>query len=179
MPTRRFSKGSTALLILLFLAACSGIHNPTSLASNSPTVLMVVPQTNGVGTNREIAVVFSTAMDPASINSDTFLIAGATGTVTYDSTNKIAGFKPSPDLTTNTMYRATITTGAKDLSGTSLASPYDFSFTTRTTSDTSAPYVIAVNLAPGATCVPQNQKFLVTFDEQMASLTINPSTVLI
>jgi hypothetical protein len=179
MPTRRFSKGSTALLILLFLAACSGIHNPTSLASNSPAVLMVVPQTNGVGTNREIAVVFSTAMDPASINSNTFLIAGATGTVTYDSTNKIAGFKPSPDLTTNTMYRATITTGAKDLSGTSLASPYDFSFTTRTTSDTSAPYVIAVNLAPGATCVPQNQKFLVTFDEQMASLTINPSTVLI
>jgi hypothetical protein len=118
-------------------------------------------------------------MDPASINNSTFTIAGMTGTVTYDATNKIGGFKPSPNFAPNTKYNASISVGAKDMSGTPLAAPYNFSFTTRATSDTSAPFVIAVNLLAGATCVPQNQKILATFDEQMDSLTINPSTFLI
>jgi hypothetical protein len=53
-------------------------------------VSMVVPQTNGVGTNREVAVVFSKPMDPASINNSSFVVAGVTGTVTYDATNRSA-----------------------------------------------------------------------------------------
>jgi hypothetical protein len=149
------------------------------VASNGPAVSMVVPQSNGVGTNREIAVVFSQPMDPASINSSSFLVAGASGTVVYDATNMIAEFKPSPDFAPNTKYNASITAAAKDVSGTPLAAPFDFSFTTRATSDTSAPNVIAVNLVAGATCVPQDQKIVVTFDEQMDSLTINPTTFLI
>ena len=138
---------------------------------------MVVPQTSGVGTNRQIAVVFSEAMDPASINTGTFLVAGVTGTVTYDPANKIAAFKSSGDYAANTMYSAQITTGAKNTSGTSLAAAFDFSFTTRLTADKSPPDVFAINVAAGATCVPQNQKITVTFDEQMDSLTINPTTV--
>jgi hypothetical protein len=118
-------------------------------------------------------------MDPASINASSFLIAGVTGTVTYDTTNKIAAFKPSTDLASSASYNASITVGAKDLSGTPLAAPFDFSFTTRATTDTSAPYVVAVNVAAGATCVPQVQKIVATFDEQMDSLTINPSTFFI
>jgi hypothetical protein len=179
MSLRQFSKVSTALLVAVFLISCGSVANPPASPASAPAVLMVVPQSDGVGTNREIAVVFSTPMDPASINASTFLVAGATGTVTYDATNKIAGFRPSPDLAANVMYSASITVGAKDLSGTPLAAAFDFSFTTRATTDTSAPYVIAVNLVAGATCVPQNQKILVTFDEQMNSLTINPSTILI
>jgi hypothetical protein len=140
---------------------------------------MVVPQSNGVGTNREIAVVFTQPMDPASINAGSFLITGVTGTVTYDTANKIAAFKPSTDLATNASYNASITVGAKDLSGTPLAAPFNFSFTTRATDDTSAPYVVAVNVVAGATCVPQDQKIVATFDEQMDSLTINPSTFFI
>jgi Ice-binding-like/Bacterial Ig-like domain len=180
MPIRQLSKISPALLVAVFLISCGSVANsPTAVSGPPPAVSMVVPQSDGVGTNREIAVVFSEPMDPASINASTFLVAGATGTVTYDATNKIAGFRPSPDFAPNTMYQATITTGAKDLGGTPLAAPYDFPFTTRLTSDTSAPYVIAVNLVAGATCVPQNQKILATFDEQMDSSTINPSTFLI
>ena len=178
MPIRQLSRISTPFLIAVFLISCGTVAKQPA-STDVPTVLMVVPQSNGVGTNREIAVVFNQPMDPASINASTFLIAGATGTVTYDATNKIGGFRPSPDLTANAMYNASITVGAKDLSGTPLATPYDFSFTTRLTTDSSAPYVIAVNLAAGATCVPQDQKIMATFDEQMDSLTINPSTFLI
>jgi Ice-binding-like/Bacterial Ig-like domain len=178
MSISQISKLSSALLAAAFLVSCGSVPMPP-VASNGPAVSMVVPQSNGVGTNREIAVVFSQPMDPASINSSSFLVAGASGTVVYDATNMIAEFKPSPDFAPNTKYNASITAAAKDVSGTPLAAPFDFSFTTRATSDTSAPNVIAVNLVAGATCVPQDQKIVVTFDEQMDSLTINPTTFLI
>jgi hypothetical protein len=179
MSLRQFSKVSTALLVSVFLISCGSVANPPASPASAPTVLMVVPQSDGVGTNREIAVVFSTPMDPASINASTFLVAGATGTVTYDATNKIAGFRPSPDLAANVMYSASITVGAKDSSGTPLAAAFDFSFTTRETKDTSPPNIVAVNVAAGATCVPLNQTIQITFDEQMDSRTINPTTVFI
>ncbi len=178
MPIRQLSRIFTPFLIAVFLISCGTIAKQPA-SSDVPTVLMVVPQSNGVGTNREIAVVFNQSMDPASINANTFLIAGATGTVTYDATNKIGGFRPSPDLAANVKYNASITVGAKDLSGSPLAAPFDFSFTTRLTTDTSAPYVIAINLVAGATCVPLDQKIVATFDEQMDSLTINPTTFFI
>ena len=179
MSIWQLSKVSIVLPVAVFFISCgSGMVNPPA-SSDAPTVLMVVPQSEGVGTNREIAVMFSKPMDPASINASTFLIGGATGTVTYDATNMIGAFKPSPDFTANVTYNASITVGAKDLSGTPLAAPFAFSFTTRQGTDTSAPYVIAVNLVAGATCVPQDQKIVATFDEQMDSLTINPSTFFI
>jgi hypothetical protein len=180
MTIRQLSRISTPFLIAVFLISCGTVaKQPAASPGNAPTVSMAVPQTDGVGTNREIAVLFNQPMDPSTINASTFLIAGATGTVTYDATNKIAGFTPSPDFAANVMYNATITVGAKDLSGTPLAAPFDFSFTARPTKDTSAPSVITINLVAGATCVPQNQKIMATFDEQMESLTINPTTFFI
>lgn len=180
MSMRQRPMFSFALLAVVFLVACGGVTNspaPTPQASAAPTVTMVVPQTNGVGTNRTVAVVFSTAMDPASINSSSFVVAGATGTVTYDNVNRIAAFKPSPPFVVNTSYNATITVAARDTSGTPLAAPFTFSFITRETADASPPKIVAINVAAGATCVPLDQKIVVNFDEQMDSLTVNPTTV--
>ncbi|HLW53004.1 MAG TPA: ice-binding family protein [Candidatus Angelobacter sp.] len=182
MSLPHFSKVAGIVVIAVFIISCSGVANrpapPAPLAA-PPTVTMVVPQTNGVGTNREIAVVFSKPMDPTSINTGTFVVQGATGTVTYDAANMIGAFTPSPNFTANTTYNATINTGARDNSGASLAAPFNFAFTTRATTDTSPPDIIAINLAAGATCVPLDQTIKVTFDEQMDSLTINPSTFFI
>jgi hypothetical protein len=175
MSIDQISRFSPVLLVVVFLLSCGSDAAPPS--GSSPTVSMVVPQGGGVATNREIAVLFSQPMDPASINSGTFLIAGVTGTVVYDATNMIGAFKPSQDFAPTTMYNASIGVGAKDMNGTPLAAPFNFSFTTLATSDTSIPYVVAVNLVAGASCVPQNQKASVTFAEQMDSLTINPSTL--
>jgi ice-binding like protein/Big-like domain-containing protein len=180
MSIQKFSKVSTAFLLAAFLIGCSGVANPPVLnPQDAPTILMVVPQTNGVGTNREIAVVFSKPMDPASINAGSFMVAGVSGTVTYDVTNKIAAFRSLSDFAPNTMFQATITAGAKDMSGTPLAAPFNFSFTTRASKDTSPPNIAAVNVAAGATCVPLDQTIKVSFDEQMDSLTINSSTFFI
>lgn len=182
MSIRNFSKIATALLLAVFLVGCSGVVNPpvqNTQASQGPSILMVVPQTNGVGTNRQVAVVFTKPMDPASINAGSFIVAGVSGTVTYDTANWIAAFKPSADFAPDTTYNASITVGARDAGGVPLAAPFNFSFTTRATTDASPPVVFAVNLAAGATCVPQDQKIKITFAEQMDSLTINPSTVFI
>ncbi len=180
MTIRQLSTVSTTLLGAVFFIGCMGTSAPPPApASAAPTILMVVPQTNGVGTNREIAVVFSKPMDPSSINTGSFVVTGVTGTVTYDVANMIAAFKPSSDFAANTMYNASMTTGARDINGTALAAPFNFSFTTRATRDTSPPNIFAINVAAGATCVPLDQKINVTFDEQMDSLTINPSTFFI
>ena len=183
MSIPQFPRVSTALLLAVVLIGCSGLStspsSPAPVVSASPTVLIVVPQTNGVGTNRAVAVVFSEPMDPASINSGSFVVAGVSGTVTYDTTNRIGGFKPSTGFAPNTTYNASITTGARNINGTPIAAPFNFSFTTRSTTDTSPPSLVAINVAAGATCVPLDQKIKVTFDEQMDSLTINPSTFLL
>jgi Ice-binding-like/Bacterial Ig-like domain len=180
MPNRLPSKASIFLLPVLFLVSCNVVSNPPVLQpSDAPTVTMVVPQTGSIGTNREIAVVFSKPMDPASIDTSSFVVAGVTGTVTYDAVNMIGAFSPSADYAANTTFSASITTGAKDVSGTPLAAAFNFSFTTGDSADTSPPNVFAMNVAAGATCVPQNQNITVTFDEQMNSLTINPNTVFI
>ncbi len=180
MSTRQLFQVSTAFLLVGFLIGCSGLSTPPPpVVSDAPRILTVVPQTNGVATNREVAVIFSKPMDPASINTGSFVVAGVAGTVTYDTTNKIAAFRASPGFAPNTMYSATITVAARDISGTPLAAPFNFSFTTRATSDTSPPHIVAVNVAGGATNVPLDQKIQVTFDEQMDSLTINPNTFFI
>ena len=129
MNIRAFYAASTGLLGALLLVSCNSTPKTTnSLPLDSPAVSMVVPQTSGVGTNREIAVLFNKPMDPATINTSTFLVAGVKGTVTYDTVNNIAGFKATANYAPNTQYNASITTGAKDLSGTPLAAPFFFAF---------------------------------------------------
>jgi hypothetical protein len=177
MSIRQLSKVSPLLLVVMFFLSCGGVGKTPVSTSGGPTVSMVVAESGGIATNNEIAVLFSQPMDPASINSGTFLIAGMTGTVSYDATNMIGAFKPSQAFAPNTVYNASIGVGAKDMSETPLGAPFDFSFTTIATSDTSTPHWIAINLVAGASCVPQNQKTSVTFNEQMDSLTINPSTL--
>ena len=180
MPIRQLSGLSTVILLAVFLISCSGVVNsPPPLASDAPMVVMQVPPTDAIGTTREVAVLFSKPMDPSSINSSSFKVAGASGSVTYDPINLIGAFKPSPAFAPNSMHSATITTEARDVSGTPLAAPFNFTFTTRATTDTSLPTIAAVNVAAGATCVPLDQKIKITFTEQMDSLTITPSTVFI
>ncbi|MEO6120444.1 MAG: ice-binding family protein, partial [Terriglobales bacterium] len=127
----------------------------------------------------QIGVQFSKDMNPATISTTTFAIAGIASTVSYDAINRIATCKPLVDLLPNTTYNATVTTGVQDLQGTPMAAPYNFSFATRSTRDTSASRIVAINLASGAICVPLNQVIRVTFEQPMDSLTINASTFFI
>jgi hypothetical protein len=84
-----------------------------------------------------VVATFSAAMNPATINSTTFTLTApgtppvaVAGTVSYDAASDAATFTPTSPLALNTLYTATITTGAQDLAGDPLASDYVWTFTT-------------------------------------------------
>jgi hypothetical protein len=111
----------------------------TTCLTGPPTVISVTPPdlSAGICPNTVVVATFSEAMNPATINSTTFLLAaGSTavaGAVTYDAPSHVATFTPTNPLALSTLYTATITTGAQNLSGNSLASNKVWSFTTSAT----------------------------------------------
>jgi len=71
-------------------------------------------------------------MDSLTINNTTFTLQynpPVSGTVAYDKNTRTATFTPDFLLHYSTVYTATITTGAKNSSGTPLASDYSWKFT--------------------------------------------------
>lgn len=105
----------------------------TSCTAIPPAVVAVTPLAGAIGTcsNSLVTATFSEAMDPTTLTTASFFLAPtAAGTVTMDSTDKIATLTPSANLALSTLYTATITTAAKDTSGNSLVAPYTWSFTT-------------------------------------------------
>jgi hypothetical protein len=107
--------------------AAADIVRPTVI-SNDP-----VNAATNVLLDKKVAANFSEAMDPLSISTATFTLkngaAVVAGTVSYSGIK--ATFSPVANLAANTTYTATITTGAKDLAGNTLANNYVWSFTTQ------------------------------------------------
>ena len=152
-------------------------------APTPPTVISAVPLNGatGVPINQDLSATFSVAMDAATIGAATFTVSGpggaaVAGAVTYVAAGSVATFAPTADLTPSTVYTATITTGAKDLLGTALASNYVWSFTTAAAPDVTPPTVISTIPLDLATAVPLNQVVSATFNEAMDPATINSTT---
>ena len=148
-----------------------------------PTVISTYPANNatGVPISRKMTAAFNGAMDPATITAATFTLTGpgavaVSGAVSYVATGSIATFAPAAPLAALTVYVATITTGAKDLTGTPLASNYSWTFTTGAAPDTTKPTISSTISLDGATGVPINQAVTATFSEPMDPATINSTT---
>ena len=140
-----------------------------------PTVILTdpLPNATGVALNKVISATFSVPMDPLTINATTFTVKqGATpvlGTITYTGTK--ASFTPAAPLAANTVYTATITTGAKNVAGTALGADYVWSFTTDV-----RPIVLSTDPANNAQGVPLNKVITATFNMPMNPLTLNAAT---
>jgi hypothetical protein len=114
--------------------------SPGNLATNIQTS---TNNSSNIVTGTAVTATFSQAMDPATINSSpagtllTFTLketAGTNvpGTVAMNAANTIATFTPtSAALTANTSYTATVTTAARNATGTAMANPVVWSFTTK------------------------------------------------
>lgn len=193
-----------AFMLVAVAAGCGGSSVDPILggggsviqADARPRVTMTSPAASAVGvaTNRKVTATFSEAMDPATLNSPatSFKLTCAascvspTGnTVSYSASGKTATFTPGSTLAINTVYTATITTAAKDLSGNALggnraplpaASNYVWTFTTGATTDSVAPRISSTNPMNAASGVPVNSAINATFDESMNPSTINAST---
>ena len=113
------------------------VWNFTTGTIIAPIVTSTDPLNNetSVALNKIITANFNMPMDGATISGTTFTVKIGTttvlGSVSYAGTT--ATFTPSSNLNNNTTYTATITTGAKNLAGVSLANNYVWTFNTNTT----------------------------------------------
>ena len=143
----------------------------------SPMVILTDPAHNetNVNLNKVVMATFNMPMDAATINSSTFTISqggnNIAGNISYTGTT--ASFTPSADLKSNTIYTATITTGAKNPAGTALAANYVWIFTT---GSTMAPMVISTNPTNNEVNVILNKIVTATFSEPMNPVTITDAS---
>ncbi len=116
------------------VAACSEKSTTTTPDVTAPTINLITPvnAASGIPRNPSVTDTFSEAMNVSTINTTTFvLMDGATlvpGAVTYTGTT--ATLVPTAQLAPNTVYTATISTGAKDVAGNPLAALKSWNFTT-------------------------------------------------
>ncbi|MDO8282578.1 MAG: Ig-like domain-containing protein [Thermodesulfovibrionia bacterium] len=161
----------------------TGHWNPGD--TTAPMVIAVTPLNNaeGVAKNTNVTATFSEAMDPATLVSPavsftlkTFVGAvDVPGVVTYLGTT--ATFNPTSDLADSTKYTATITTGAADLVGNTLASAYVWVFTTGAAADIARPTVILTDPFDTEEDVSINKSITATFSEPMDPATLaSPAT---
>lgn len=175
---------------IIFMAGCASQITPQNNSSSSagstivlPVVISTVPANaaSGVAINGNIIATFSKIMDPMTINSNTFTIKQGTnnvpGVVTY--LGNLATFNPVINLATNTVYTATVTIGAKDLSGNTLAANKTWSFITGLTSDTNAPIIISTIPADVSTNIAINANVTATFNKSIDPATINTNTFIL
>ncbi|WP_338644891.1 Ig-like domain-containing protein [Flavobacterium sp. KS-LB2] len=143
----------------------------------TPMVISTDPANNATNVflNKIVSANFNMPMNQATLNTTTFTLKqGSTsvaGAVSYNGTT--ANFTPNALLVSNTIYTATITTGAKNVQGTTTTSNYTWTFTT---GSITAPNVTTTDPANNASGVPLNKNIIANFSMVMDPLTINTTT---
>jgi hypothetical protein len=111
--------------------------------AGGPAVTLVSPLNgaSAVPVNAAVTAYFSVPMNSSTINTASFLLTGPSGAVdgSVTASGQTATFTPSSLLASLATYTATITLGAQDLVGNTLASPYSWSFTTESTAVVTPP----------------------------------------
>jgi hypothetical protein len=155
----------------------------TSSDTTDPAVTATNPAdlSLGISTNQKIGATFNEGMNSSTLTAATFTLSGpgstpVPGTVTYTTIGKTATFTPTSALASNTMFTATITTGAQNLAGNPLASAFTWSFTTSATPDSTAPTVSSTAPIDSAPNVSLSAAANATFSEAMDPSTITPTT---
>ena len=193
MKVHAFLISLSALTLTALLAGCGSslrtISGNGSGSGPAPTVTATALQVNGVEPGNKQEVQFSEAMDPGTINAQTFTVADSSGhvvsgVVAYDASYDIASFQPGPALQSDATYTATITTGAANAGGAHLAAPYIYTFTT--TYNTTDSYnknsplsVNSVSPTAGATCVSATSPITITFNAAPDASTVNSTNIVV
>jgi hypothetical protein len=171
------TKTLLSTIAILFIALISGCANDDF--EETVGVCPVVESTNpidgasGVPLNQIVTATFNEEINPATINSSSFIITAAgapvAGTVTLS--GAIATFTPTSLFTANTLYTARITTLAKDVAGNALQTDFVWTFTTGL-----LPIVFSTDPTPNATGVALNKVIRATFNMPMNPLTLSTTT---
>lgn len=97
---------------------------------------------NSLGLSNNVAVTFDEALDPATVNQDTFIIKDEddvkiNGEITSDETKKIWVFNITENLKSDSVYTVTITRDVKGISGNPLNKTFIWKFTKNPTENSS------------------------------------------
>lgn len=165
-------------LAILCIALFTGCENDDfkEVVGVCPIVESTTPLSNALNVplGQIITATFNEDMDPSSITSTSFIVAGTSpiaGTVTYS--GKTASFTPQALLAENTTYTARITMKAKDVMGNFLQVEYVWVFSTGAILK---PVVISSDPVDNATAVSLNQIISATFNMAMDGSTLNNTT---
>lgn len=141
----------------------------------SPFVMATSPinEAVNVALNETVTATFNKPMNPSTINTNSFVVTQAgsvvAGSVSY--AGVVATFEPLIPFTATTIYTATITTSAEDVSGNPVLADYTWTFTTDT-----APTITSTNPVDNAIEVPLNKTISATFSAPMNSATFTASS---
>ncbi|MFO7977218.1 MAG: Ig-like domain-containing protein, partial [Bacteroidales bacterium] len=186
---RKFSGVFTSFwviaLLAVFMIQCKKDTYEDETFGVCPEVVSTNPANGNtdVINNTLISVTFNEKMDPATLNASTFTVEHAvakseavnvSGTFSYS--ENTSTFTPASALIENTTYTGTITTGAKDVAGYSLAENYVWSFTTGTLPDENLPTVISTDPVDLAANIALNKTISALFSESMDQASVNEST---
>ena len=179
--------GFLAVFLVALVAGCGGggldpiLGAP--LASVAPTVSATLPVAStppvtGVPINSRVSVTFSKPMAGATLTPASFTLACPAGapvaaSVAYDATSQTATLTPTAALPASTLWVATVTTAATDVSGLALAGNFVWSFMTGATADATRPTVVVTVPAPGAVNVATNTRITASFSEDMTPTSIS------
>lgn len=175
-----------SLLIILLLSIFSWQCKKDDFIATQgicPEVISTDPFSGetGVVLSKKVMATFNEPMNASTINSTTFIVRqGSTqiaGIVSYS--GNTATFTPASFLAANTVYTATITTGAKDPAENALPTDHVWSFTTGTSSSSNQPKVISTDPINGATGIALNKKITADFNKVMDVTTITTATFLL
>ncbi|WP_295679109.1 Ig-like domain-containing protein, partial [uncultured Nevskia sp.] len=137
-----------------------------------------------VPSNRRIVATFSEAIDPASLDANSFTLTGLGGAPvagTASVSGSVLTFTPGNGTTTaqlqnNTIYTATLAAGITDLSGNPLGTAFTWTFTTGVIDDTTSPTVVLTDPFAGEVGTPVNAQITVTFSEVINAATLTASS---
>lgn len=132
---------AAAIAVVVLVAGCKKEDAPKPSPTPTPAPVTTTPaitakspgsNATSVALNKVISITFSEAMNPLTINTNTFSIkqglTTVSGTVGYSGNTAI--FTPSVALNAGMLYSATITNSAKSAAGISLAANTTWNFTT-------------------------------------------------
>jgi hypothetical protein len=145
-----------------------------------PEITGVVPTVDGLNVpiTVNVAASFTKPMKASTLTTESFVIRTATSWVpgTVTTVGAAVVFKPTSNLSPNTVYSATISAVATDLSGNPLAYDYTWFFTTGSATDNVGPIVTASDPAAGATNVPRGAAIRAYFNDAIDPTTLTTST---
>jgi len=153
---------------------------------STPTVTLTNPLDAEieVAINHNVVATFSEAMDPLTIDSSSFTLlapnaVAVSGSVSLNVDSNSAIFQTNSDLSSDTIYTATISLSVKSLAGMPLANDYSWSFTTVPATDVIAPTVVLTAPLDGAIDFPLNHNLVVDFSEALDPSTINQNSFIV